>query len=682
MEEKNSIMKIIAISVILIFLMSGFTAMAKGEINTDSSSTQTNPVISNVNFQNNGGSYTITITGTNFGSLGGLPFTGDTSYFRIADAAQLGFGEWGYSGDAKTLTYESWSNTNIVVSGFQGNPGDAIIIALWNPQTGLGATWGGNVPTAPSTYPVITSVQFSGSGQSLEIIVNGNNFGPSPVQMPYSGDLNYFAFGDFRTHGPSGSSLFAAGCTGWGLFGSGDSVTLNYTSWTNTQIIISGFGGTYGQNGATVQYGDPVSINIWATTDSSYTGPQTAWGGFINAVNYNIVFTETGLPSGTLWALTLNGKTYASTTNTITAQVPNGQYYFYLQPVSGFSASPTSGMIIVSGNNVYKNIRFMPNEATYTITFTEYGLPQGTLWSINLNGNTLSSTTNTISFTDPNGTYSYSIELINGYTVTSSSGTISVNGANLNIEVEFYPSNYYNISMNIIFKNSPYLINISVNGTALEKLLSVSSLPNELSNVEISNYLYNFLTNPTIYNVYSIKVYQNKYSINNINNEESIFYDLLVWSLVYQNYNLLINTYNLQSASYLSLSTLEQAQCVQQAGIDLSDFLNYATIIGPIIGTIGSYFSDASGPTAQAELFAHIIFDLIKGSITLESDYGSQKANSILNTLTQYGLISSSDPSSYNSAELITNLAQMSPSNFESLVSFIYTDMGIQSNQI
>jgi len=106
-------------------------------------SSSSNPSISGVNFQGSNGSYTITIYGNNFGpSPVSLPYTGDLDYFRIADASQLGHGEWGYTGDANYLTYQNWTNNEIVVSGFQGNPGDAIGIALWNPVTGLGATWG------------------------------------------------------------------------------------------------------------------------------------------------------------------------------------------------------------------------------------------------------------------------------------------------------------------------------------------------------------------------------------------------------------------------------------------------------------------------------------------------------------------------------------------------------------
>jgi len=440
MTKRNSIIKMTTISVLLLLLASGFSVMAYGP-------TSSNPSISGVNFQSSNGIYTITITGNNFGPAPvSMPYTGDLNYFRIADASQLGYGEWGYTGDAKQLTYQNWTNNEIVVSGFQGNPGDAIGIALWNPVTELGATWGGNVPQPPASYPTINSVQFSGSGQNLQMIVNGNNFGTAPVQMPYVGDLNYFSFGDFRTHSSYGSSLFSAGFEGWGVF-SPDSVTLNYQSWTNNQIIISGFSGTYGQDNATVENGDPILITLWSTGASSYTGPQTMWGGFVSTTatttSYTVTFTESGLPSGTSWSITLNGTTESSTSNIITFNEPNGTYTYSVAAISGYSSSPSSGSLTVNGANVNEAITFTPvSVKTYTVAFMENGLPSGSQWSVTLNGNTESSTSPWIVFNVPNGTYSFSIGAVTGYTAFPSSGTITVSGDNTDEGITFSPVTY------------------------------------------------------------------------------------------------------------------------------------------------------------------------------------------------------------------------------------------------
>jgi len=74
----------------------------------------------------------------------------------------------------------------------------------------------------------------------------------------------------------------------------------------------------------------------------------------------------------------------------------------------------------------------------YTIRFTETGLPTGTQWSVTLNGTTKSSTTNTIIFSEPNGTYSYRIAtVIKSYVPVPSSGTFTVNGESVNVSIIF-----------------------------------------------------------------------------------------------------------------------------------------------------------------------------------------------------------------------------------------------------
>ncbi len=233
------------------------------------SQTQT-PSITSVQWLGNPGNYTLVLTGSGFGASTVLvPFTGNVANFAIQDDAQQT--EWGYTGDASALTYQFWSDSNVAVSGFGGQPGDAVVIALWNSSSQAGVTWAGNVPTS-TAVPQITSVQLTGSGQSTQIVVQGSGFGAAPSTMPAAGDsadLNFFRFRDFRSH-CSGSAQFEAG------FGS-DPVTLNYQSWSDSEIVISGFGGAYGEGCAVYQSGDPVAITVWNTAGVNLTGPQTAW---------------------------------------------------------------------------------------------------------------------------------------------------------------------------------------------------------------------------------------------------------------------------------------------------------------------------------------------------------------------------------------------------------------------
>jgi hypothetical protein len=234
-----------------------------------------------VRFSGAAGNYTLTLNGHGFGKATvSVPFSGDVSNFRVGDDAQLGHGEWGYTGDANQLTYESWSDSTIVVSAFGGQPCDSITIAVWNAASEQGGTWGGNIPCNEST-PQISSVELSGAGAGLQIVVHGTGFGSAPSTLPplgTAGDLNYFGFFDFRTHCGAGSSLFEAGSERWGV-SSPDSVTLYYQSWSDDQIVVSGFGGTYGSGCATYQAGDPIALVVYNTGDTNFTEAQTAWGG-------------------------------------------------------------------------------------------------------------------------------------------------------------------------------------------------------------------------------------------------------------------------------------------------------------------------------------------------------------------------------------------------------------------
>ncbi|MGC8664005.1 MAG: hypothetical protein ACP5TX_06390, partial [Thermoplasmata archaeon] len=94
-----------------------------------------------------------------------------------------------------------------------------------------------------------------------------------------------------------------------------------------------------------------------------------------------------------------------------------------------------SGSLMVNGNSINENIVW--SIILYPITITENGIPNGTTWSATLSGTTfngqyinvtLSSTTNKITFNEPNGSYSYIIHLPSGYQSTSTKGPISVSG--------------------------------------------------------------------------------------------------------------------------------------------------------------------------------------------------------------------------------------------------------------
>ena len=76
-----------------------------------------------------------------------------------------------------------------------------------------------------------------------------------------------------------------------------------------------------------------------------------------------------------------------------------------------------------------------------TVTFTERGLPAGDSWSVDFGGDVQPSTTTTDVFTACQGGTAWSIPHYFGYSESPTSGSVNVQGANLNVNLTFSPYN-------------------------------------------------------------------------------------------------------------------------------------------------------------------------------------------------------------------------------------------------
>ena len=217
------------------------------------------------------------------------------------------------------------------------------------------------------------------------------------------------------------------------------SVALNGPSKTSTTTTI-----TFYEPNGTYSYavgGVPDYIAAPASGSVTVSGaPLDATISFASRTTATdaVTFTGTGLPVGTSWSVTLNGSSKTSTTTTITFPEPNGTYSFVVGSVVGYTAYPSSGSVTLSGAPVGVTISFTSGTAvTYTVTFTGTGLPSGSSWSVTLGGDMMSSISGTIAFTKPNGTYTFSIGTVPGYSASPSSGTLTVNGRAVGVSISF-----------------------------------------------------------------------------------------------------------------------------------------------------------------------------------------------------------------------------------------------------
>ena len=153
---------------------------------------------------------------------------------------------------------------------------------------------------------------------------------------------------------------------------------------------------------------------------------------------YQVTFSETGLPYGTSWSVTLNGSLETSTNSTISFTEANGTYSFTVGQVAGYNTSDATGEVNISGSQVNQAIKFsqVSSISKYLVTFKETGLPSGTSWSVSINSMTNTSTSSMLTFELANGNYTFTTTNSAGYSYNGSLN-VKVNSANMTITLAF-----------------------------------------------------------------------------------------------------------------------------------------------------------------------------------------------------------------------------------------------------
>ena len=147
-----------------------------------------------------------------------------------------------------------------------------------------------------------------------------------------------------------------------------------------------------------------------------------------------LTFAETGLPVGTEWSVTVGGSLASSSTATITFYLPAAKYSWVVGSVPGMSPKKPAGYVNLSASGTTVPVGFVH---AYLVTFQESGLVTGTTWSVSLRGVTESSALSAITFWTPNGTYSYTLPAVPGYTASGSPTSVVVAHAPTTIAVKF-----------------------------------------------------------------------------------------------------------------------------------------------------------------------------------------------------------------------------------------------------
>lgn len=160
---------------------------------------------------------------------------------------------------------------------------------------------------------------------------------------------------------------------------------------------------------------------------------------------FNVTFSESGLKYSELgapsWSVTLAGTTINARHGSITFAEPSGLYNYTVGPVTGYTSTPVAGTIEVTGHARQVAVQFRWTQASvYAVIFSESTLPGGLNWSVTLNQSTIiapSGGSSSMTFPEPNGTYSFVVGPAVGYSPHPSSGTVTVDGATQWLTVDY-----------------------------------------------------------------------------------------------------------------------------------------------------------------------------------------------------------------------------------------------------
>jgi YVTN family beta-propeller protein len=103
-------------------------------------------------------------------------------------------------------------------------------------------------------------------------------------------------------------------------------------------------------------------------------------------VKYSVTFTESGLSPGNEWSVSIaGGPANLSTAGTLSVNEPNGTYAFTVLPVAGYSASPSSGSVVVKGQAISRALVFSSTPSATFLGLSQvegYGVLAGLLAAI------------------------------------------------------------------------------------------------------------------------------------------------------------------------------------------------------------------------------------------------------------------------------------------------------------
>ena len=344
--------------------------------------------------------------------------------------------------------------------------------------------------SAPSTS--ISEIEItSAAGQILSSAKGTGYYVKDSFNFSFSGQSEYVMYLYYSLTSTSPSSSIATTSDGILAESSNNYV---YALSTNNQYAGTVFTATQNVTSSSLQ----ATIYVF----EEGTSPPPSSG--------TIHFVESGLPSASSWSVVyhtvLNGYTGTNSTLSSTDQYINltaslgNVIYYWITDSSGLTASPNEGILSLSGNMTVSILFPSASTSSYSVTFVPQGIPSGVTWGVGLNGlwqyNTnLNGQNPDIVFSEVSGTYSYSVYVPSPYSVSPSSGSITVNSAAVTQDIQFItPTKDYTITFSETGLPSGADFTVSIGAVASGNHSVQFTEPNGTYYFTIANVQYDGLT--------------------------------------------------------------------------------------------------------------------------------------------------------------------------------------------
>ena len=279
--------------------------------------------------------------GTPFSNNLGLQFFNDSHISLVGNSQLTG---WAFTGDTFVSSVLFWNTSHSLIGAntFQVQSLGLIV------SGGTGnVVWGNVFQSATTTASNPAQIQFGSAQQGFQEFDGGDLIYNNEFLTPVTAVTPPF---NLYTGAPQ---LLQ------------DRWNVSPQSALHTRVV-NGFGLNGSILGLVYQAGN-YWANYGAPSDPYGVKPYTDGGGILLGGDFQpiltfnlhrIVFTESGLSSGTTWSVTINGYAQSVNTTSMTFWEPDGLYAFSVGHVTGFTATPAFGAAHVAGGPVSVSIVF------------------------------------------------------------------------------------------------------------------------------------------------------------------------------------------------------------------------------------------------------------------------------------------------------------------------------------